>query len=149
MMHENLIGSAVRWRRKRQSRAGARGLIILFAVAAISLPGGELFAAKRNEISHVVFIWQKRPGNVADQQILIRAAKRFRKIRGVIRVDAGAAMPVARPGVEQPFDVGVVIVFRDRAALESYEKNPRHLAATREILQPLAKRHLVYNFSND
>ena len=123
--------------------------IILFGVAAIGLPGAELFAAEKSEVSHVAFIWLKRPGNVADQQSLIRASKSFRKIRGVVRVDAGAGMPVTRPGIEQSFDVGVVIVFRDRGALENFEKTPRHLAAIREVLRPLAKRYVIYNFSND
>ncbi|MEP6685890.1 MAG: Dabb family protein, partial [Verrucomicrobiota bacterium] len=123
--------------------------IILLCGAMIALPGAELFATKRNEVSHVAFIWLKRPGNLADQQLLIRAAKRFRKIRGVVRVDAGSGMPITRPGIEQSFDVGAVIVFRDRGALQDYEKDPRHVAAMRQILQPLAKRYVIYNFSND
>jgi len=148
MMYGKSIGSVGR-RLKRPGRARARQWIILFCVATIALPGAELFAAKKSEVSHVAFIWLKRPGNIADQQLLIRAAKSFRKIRGVVRVDAGAGMPIARPGIEQPFDVGAVIVFRDRGALENYERNPRHLVAMREILQPLAKRYVIYNFSND
>jgi hypothetical protein len=148
MMYGKSIGSVGR-RLKRPGIAGARQWIILFCVATVALPGAELFAAKKSEVSHVAFIWLKRPGNIADQQLLIRAAKSFRKIRGVVRVDAGAGMPIARPGIEQPFDVGAVIVFRDRGALENYEKDPRHLVAMREILQPLAKRYVIYNFSND
>jgi len=148
MMHGKSIHSAG-WRLKRRGSASARQWIVLFCIATISLPGAELFAAKKNEVSHVAFVWLKRQGNVADQQLLIRASKRFRKIRGVVRVDAGAGMPVTRPGIEQSFDVGVVIVFRDRGALESFEKTPRHLAAIREIMQPLAKRYVIYNFSND
>ena len=65
------------------------------------------------------------------------------------RVDAGTGMPITRPGIEQSFDVGVVIVFRDRGALENFEKTPRHLDAIREVMQPLAKRYVIYNFSND
>jgi hypothetical protein len=148
MTHGKSISSAG-WRLKRRGGACARHWIILFCVATLSLPGAELFAAKRNEVSHVVCIWLKRPGNLADRQLLIRAAKRFRKIRGVVRVDAGAGLPITRPGIEQPFDVGVVIVFRNRGALEDYEKDPRHLEAMRAILRPLAKRHVIYNFSND
>jgi hypothetical protein len=148
MMHEKSIGSAG-WGMKRRTSLHALPLIFLFCLATMVFPGAELFAAKKNEVSHVVFIWLKRPGNVADQQLLIRAAKRFRKIRGVVRVDAGTGMPVTRPGLEQPLDVGVVILFRDRSALKNYEKTPRHLAAMREILQPLAKRYVIYNFSND
>ena len=148
MTHGKSIHSAG-WRLKRRGSACARQWIVLFCVVAISLPGAELFAAKKNEVSHVAFVWLKRPGNVADQQLLIRASKRFRKIRGVVRVDAGTGMPITRPGIEQSFDVGVVIVFRDRGAFENFEKTPRHLAAIREVMQPLAKRYVIYNFSND
>ena len=148
MMLDKSINSAG-WALKQRASTRARPWIFFFCLATIAIPGAELFAAKKNEVSHVVFIWLKRPGNVADQQLLVRAAKRFRKIRGVVRVDAGTGMPVTRPGLEQPFDVGVVILFRDRSALKNYEKTPRHLAAMREILQPLAKRYVIYNFSND
>jgi Stress responsive A/B Barrel Domain len=141
--------SSVEWRLKQSSSARARPWITLLCIAAISLPGAELLAANKSEVSHVAFIWLKRPGNHADQQALIRAAKRFRNIHGVVRVDAGVGMPIARQGIEQPFDVGAVIVFRDRGALGNYEKDPRHLVAMREILQPLAKRYVIYNFSND
>ena len=137
------------FRQKQHGRPYGLRWNILLCIATISLPGAELFAAKKNEVSHVAFIWLKRPGNVADQQLLIRASKRFRQIRGVVRVDAGTGMPITRPGIEQSFDVGVVIVFRDRAALENFEKTPRHLAAIREVMQPLAKRYAIYNFSND
>jgi Stress responsive A/B Barrel Domain len=130
--------SSVEWRLKQSSSARARPWITLLCIAA-----------NKSEVSHVAFIWLKRPGNHADQQALIRAAKRFRNIHGVVRVDAGVGMPIARPGIEQPFDVGAVIVVRDRGALGNYEKDPRHLVAMREILQPLAKRYVIYNFSND
>lgn len=122
--------------------------ILLLCIGLILLPQ-ELLAAKRHAVSHVVIVWLKRPGNAQDQQQLIRASESFRKIRGVIRVEAGVGMPVTRPGVEQEFDVGVAIVFRDRAALQSYEKDPRHLRALRETMKPLAKRYLVYNFSSE
>jgi hypothetical protein len=141
--------SSAEWRLKQSSSERARPWITLLCIAAISLPGAELLAANKNEVSHVAFIWLKRSGNRADQQALIRAAKSFRKIHGVVRVDAGVRVPVARPGIEQPFDVGAVIVFRDRGALENYEKDSRHLAAMREILKPLAKRYVIYNFSSD
>lgn len=148
MTEEKLIGCA-ELRQKRCGRAYGVRWNILLCLAAISLPAVELFAAKKNEVSHVAFVWLKRPGNVADQQLLIRASKRFREIRGVVRVDAGTGMQITRPGIEQSFDVGVVIVFRDRGALENFEKTPRHLAAIREVMQPLAKRYVIYNFSND
>ena len=105
MMFEKSISSAG-WRRKRPGNARARRWIILFCVATISLPGARLLAANKHEVSHVAFIWLKRPGNLTDQQLLIRATKRFRKIRGVVRVDAGVGMPIARLGIEQSFDVG-------------------------------------------
>jgi hypothetical protein len=96
-------------------------------------------------VSHVVIIWLKHPGNARDQQTLIRASEHFRRISGVLRVEAGTGMPVGRPGIEQPFDVGIVVTFKNRRALESFQSNPRHQLAVRQVLAPLARRFVVYN----
>lgn len=110
----------------------------------VSLGASNLSAAQPR-VSHVVIVWLKHPGNARDQETLIRTAAMFHRMRGVVRVEAGRAMPVNRTGIEQSFDVGIVITFRNRAALERFEKNRRHQMAVEQILQPLARRFVVYN----
>jgi Stress responsive A/B Barrel Domain len=97
-------------------------------------------------IAHVVVIWLKRPGNVRDERALIRASKEFERIRGVIRVEAGPGLAVGRPGIDQSFDVGVVMIFKNRKAMKRFADDPRHLLAVRTVLKPTAARYIVYNF---
>jgi hypothetical protein len=104
-------------------------------------------SAPLRPVTHVVLMWLKHPGRPADRAQLIRAARSLRMIPGVLRVEAGHAAPSPPPGVDRSFDLGVVITFRDRAALERYEEDPRHLDAVRRYLEPLVRRYLVYDLS--
>jgi len=58
-------------------------------------------------------------------------------------------LPVDRPGLEQSFDLGVVVIFRDREALEKFEHDPRRGGALDAMLQPLVRRYVIYNFANE
>lgn len=94
----------------------------------------------------MVLIWLQHPDRPADRAQLIRAARSLRMVRGVQRVETGRAVPDLPAGVDRSFDLGVVITFRDRAALERFAQDPRHLAMMRRYLRPLVKRHEIYNF---
>jgi len=135
--------------RKKFRRNVKRSRYLLSAVSVIGVLftslGGSSLEAATPRVSHVLIIWLKRPGNVQDQETLIRAAAHFRRISGVVRVEAGPGLPVTRPGIEQPFDVGIVILFKNRKALASYQNNPRHQLAVRQVLLPLARRFVVYD----
>ena len=67
-------------------------------------------------------------------------------IPGVLRVQTGA-VPAAADWSNRPdFDLGIVITFRDRAALRRYEKDPRHLEAMRRYSAtagPAAARSII------
>jgi len=123
-------------------------LAIFVLVAALSPPSIEAAPRRGGQITHVVLFWLKRPGNADDQNLLIRASRSFRRIKGVSDVRAGRSLPVARP-VEQSFDVGVVITFKDAGALKKFERNERHQQIIETALRPLVRRYIVYNFSNE
>jgi hypothetical protein len=125
------------------------GWLAIFAlVAALSLPSIEAGPRRSGQITHVVLFWLKRPGNVDDQNVLIRAARSFRRIKGVSDVWVGRSLPVERP-VEQSFDVGVVITFKNAGALKKFERNQRHQQIIETALRPLVRRYIVYNFSSE
>jgi hypothetical protein len=98
-------------------------------------------------VTRVVLMWLKHPGRSADRAQLIRAARSLRMIPGVLRVQTGRTVPTLVPGADRSFDLGVVITFRDRAALQRYEKDPRHLEAMRRYLRPLVRRYEIYNLT--
>lgn len=102
-------------------------------------------AARPETVTHVVVFWLKRPGNVEDRVALRRASEKFRRLPGVMRVETGRGMPVARTGLEQAFDLCVVFTFANEAALRRFQAHPEHAAAVRNVLKPLVRRHIVFN----
>ena len=120
-------------------------LLLLTCLSFLTRPAEAATVADERPISHVVIIWLKNPGHLQNEHALIAASKSFRRIRGVTRVEVGRALPSRRRGIEQSFDLAVLITFRNRKALERYENHPRHLLAVQQVLRPLAKRYVVYN----
>ena len=111
--------------------------------------GVQAAAARSGQVTQVMLFWLKRPGNVDDQNYLQRALRTLRRVRGVNDVRVGRSLPVARPGSEQSFDLGVVMIFRDREALEKFERDQRRGQAVDAMLRPLVRQYSVYNFVNE
>jgi len=120
----------------------APALLALLAFSCSHLPP----AQQAGRVEHVVLVWMKDPGNAAQREKLIEAAYGLQEIPGIVHAYAGAALQSLRPEVDDSFDVALVFVFRDAAALEAYQTDPRHVQAVTEVLAPLAARFLVYDF---
>ena len=103
--------------------------------------------AHAGQITHVVLLWLKQPGDAAGIDKIIKTSREFAKIPGVINVRAGRALPSTRPVVDSSFDVGLAMTFADAAALQAYEVHPQHVKAVRELLRPLAARIQVYDIT--
>ncbi|HEX4665365.1 MAG TPA: Dabb family protein [Chthoniobacterales bacterium] len=130
---------------KKKGAAGFVGLTAL-ALALWFLPGACVSPPPPGpNVTHVVLMWLKHPERTQDRAELIRAARSLRMIPGVLRVETGRAVPPIGPHTPQDFDLGVVVTFRDRAALNRYEKDPRHSIAMQRYLHPLVRRYEVYN----
>jgi hypothetical protein len=122
--------------------------LICLALSPIS-SNAQAANARSGQVTHVMLFWLKRAGNVDDQNVLLRGLRTLRRFRGVNDVRVGRPLPVDRPGLEQSFDLGVVVIFRDREALEKFEHDPRRRGALDAILEPLVRRYAVYNFANE
>lgn len=96
-------------------------------------------------VQHVVLCWLKEPGNEQARQSLIDATYRLSSIPGVVRAHAGPAVPSDRPMVDASFDVGIVIVLENTAALPAYLQHPTHKQLLATVLQPLTERVLIYD----
>ena len=123
---------------------------IFLICLALSLASSNAQAAnpRSGQVGHVMLFWLKRPGNVDDQNILLRGLRTLRRVRGVNDVRVGRSLPVDRPGREQSFDLGAVETFRDREALAKFENDSRRRGALDAMLQPLVRRYIVYNFAS-
>ena len=96
-------------------------------------------------VAHVALMWLKHPERAADRAQLIRAACSLRMIPGVVRVQVNGPLPPFGPRAPRGFDLAAVIAFRDRAAVQRYRKDPRHLDAMRCYLRPLVRRYEIYD----
>ena len=100
-----------------------------------------------NPFRHVVIVWLKDPASAEARQKVIVASYGFTAIPGVLSVSAGPSVPSPRAVVDSSYDVGVVITVQDRAALAAYLEHPTHKHAVQEVLGPLARQIVVYDFA--
>jgi hypothetical protein len=105
-------------------------------------------APKPGNIEHVVLLWLNEPGNAVVKEKMIATTRTFqREIPGIVSVSVGDAVPSDRDVVDDSFDLGIVIRFRDRAALDAYQKHPVHVKASKEVLAPNASKLKVYDLA--
>jgi len=124
-------------------------IFLIFLALFLTSSNAQAANARSGQVTHVMLFWLKRPGNVDDRNVLVRGLRALRRVRGVNDVRVGRPLPGDRPGLEQSFDLGVVVIFRDREALEKFERDPRRRGALDAMLQPLVRRYTVYNFANE
>src|SRR2546423_11352148 len=106
-------------------------VVISLCCIAFSLTstGAQAAPARSGQVTHVMLFWLKRPGNVDDQNLLLRALRTLRRVRGVNDLRVGRSLPVARPDFEQSLDLVVVMTFRDREPLYKFDRDRRRAAA--------------------
>ncbi len=121
------------------------GRILLALGVALACAGCSITPVPPRPVQHIVLMWLERPESAPDRAQLIRAARSLQMMPGVVRVETGRNVPSPSSQADRDFDLGVVITFRDRAALQRYEKNPRHADAMQRYLKPLVRRYVVYN----
>lgn len=120
---------------------------ILLLAAALSFVSCATIAppATSGSVDHVVFIWLKRPGNIADRHAIRAACDDLRVIPGIKSLDSGTALASDRPIVDDSFDVGLTVRFDSVKSLRAYETNPLHVKKKTDVLIPLSKKILVYD----
>jgi hypothetical protein len=127
--------------RKRQLR-----LLTAPLLAVMVILGGCGPSETPRAVTHVVVCWLKDPGNADARDQIIEASRSFSAIPGVRGVRVGPALPSERAIVDDSFDVAIVLSFEDNQALARYLEHPRHQKAVREVLQPLVRKVIVYDF---
>lgn len=122
----------------------ARPLLILLAL--VTLPAAAGGPPPEGNINHVVLVWLKEPGHAAHRQRIIEGSRRLRDIPGVMEVTVGAVVPSDRAIVDDSFDVGLVMTFASREAMQAYVDHPAHRRIVKEQFMPVVERILVYDF---
>ena len=93
----------------------------------------------------MVLCWLKDPADTETRDEIMRVSKSFKSIPGVTSVKVGTALPSERSIVDDSFDIGIIIVCRDAAALQGYLEHPKHKEAAEKLIRPKARKVLVYD----
>ena len=115
-------------------------------VFCVLLLGCTSTAERPATVNHLVVFWLNDSGNEIDRQKLIETSRTFENIPGVLAVHAGTSLPNARKIADDSFDVALSITFANTNDLNAYLIHPIHEQARHEILAPLVKRIVVYDF---
>lgn len=123
---------------------------LLFVFASLLLSSCSNIPPAEGGVTHIVLAWLKRPGCEADRAKLIEAAKGLKAdIPEVQSLSVGRSIPSGRPIVDSSFDVALVMKFKSRAAMDSYEKSRAHVKAATKVLKPLTSKIVVHDFTNE
>lgn len=97
-------------------------------------------------VVHVVLVWLKESANAEHRDRIVEATRGFASIPGVEEVRVGEPLVSERPTVDDSFDVGLYMVFSSKDALDRYLVHPDHRAAQEQVLRPLVRKVVVYDF---
>jgi hypothetical protein len=97
--------------------------------------------------SHVVIFWTKSDRPAAAEALLAGCREFLASIPGVESFHCGRMVHSQRPVVDQSYQVGLNLVFRDQAAQDAYQEHPLHLRFVKEVFQPNCERCVVYDFT--
>lgn len=96
---------------------------------------------------HVVLVWLKQPGNLQHRQEIIQASRALGEIPGVLDLRVGQVVPGERDVVEDSYDIGLVLRFRGKDALQAYLDHPLHVSTVKARFMPLMARYQVMDFA--
>ena len=122
-------------------------IAIIFLIALTGCSTMHQAKAPAGRVNHIVLCWLKDSGNARQRQQIIDASKTFRKIPSVLDVRVGETLGGGdRKIVDSSFDVAITISFADAQGLADYVVHPIHEKARDEILIPILKKVVVYDF---
>ncbi len=119
--------------------------VLLASLFLVACAARSHVARAEQRVHHIVLMWLNEPSSKEAREKLISASLSYRSVPGVIDVVVGNALASERPMVDHSFDLGIVMVFRDKEALEDYVNTPAHQQATAAILRPLVKKVVIYD----
>jgi hypothetical protein len=98
--------------------------------------------------SHVVIFWTDPAKPDAPDALVAGCEKYLRGIPGIEFFHVGKMAKSPRPIVEQSYQVGLNIVFKDAAAQDTYQVHPEHLQFVEKVYKPLCIRATIYDFAS-
>ncbi len=118
--------------------------VILFGLLSTNV--GYAFAEENQQVTHVVMVWLKQPGNEQQRTAFIKASEQLNSLPGIVNRHVGVVVPSNRSIVDDTFDVAVTVTMESPMALKNYLNHPKHKKILQEKIKPLTNRVVVYDF---
>lgn len=99
-------------------------------------------------LTHTVIFWTKSDIPNAADELLAGCHEYLKDIPGVVHFHAGRMVPSHRPVVEQSYQIGLNLIFPDKAAEEAYQIHPRHVEFVEKVFKKLCDRAVIYDFAD-
>ncbi len=96
--------------------------------------------------SHIVIFWTKPEINNAADELIEGANKYLKNIPGILHFHIGKMVPSHRAVVDQSYQVGLNIVFRDKESQDKYQEHPLHIEFVEKVFKPNCEKVVVYDF---
>ena len=107
----------------------------------------EIASSEQNkQITHVVMVWLKEPGNEKQRDAFVKASKQLNNISGIVNRHVGVVVASDRVIVDDTFDVAVSVTLESEQALKKYLNDPLHKKILHDKIKPLINRIVVYDF---
>jgi len=97
--------------------------------------------------SHVVIFWTKPELPEAADALIAGAEKYLRPIPFAQSFHLGRMVPSHRPVVDQSYQVGLHLLFEDKAAEAAYQVHPLHVEFVEKVFKPNCARATIFDFA--
>ena len=98
-------------------------------------------------LSHVVIFWTKPEVPGATDALIAGAEQYLRPIPLAKSFHIGRMMPSHRDVVDQSYQVGLHLLFENKAAEEAYQVHPLHLEFVEKAFKPNCARATIFDFA--
>lgn len=129
-------------RREFISSTGKATIMSGLGIGAASVEGGS--DQLRNRFIHHVFFWLKNPDSQEDKQKLIVGLQKLTKAKTIESAHIGVPATTNRAVIERSYQVSWLLVFKNDADQEAYQRDPIHLKFIEECSM-LWEKVVVYD----
>lgn len=117
-----------------------------FLFLFFSIVSGHAYTEEKG-IKHIVLCWLEDSSNPENLQNVMETSAQLKSIHMVDNIIVGRPVESNRGIVDDSFDVGLVLDFRNQQDLEQYLVHKDHVSRVKNVLAPLCTRILVYDIA--
>lgn len=101
-------------------------------------------SSEKKGFVHHVYFWLKNPESKEDQSKLIAGLKELAKVNTIQEYHIGVPAGTNREVIDSSYAVSWMLLFKDKAAQDSYQEDPIHLKFIEEYAS-LWSKVIVYD----